>query len=389
MAVPLLDLKAQHASLAEAVERALREVCAAQSFILGPVVERFERRVAEELGVPHAIGVSSGTDALLVSMLSERIGAGDEVITTPFSFFATAGAILRAGARPVFVDIEPSTYNLNPEGVPQAVSPRTRAVLPVHLFGCAADLGPLSDLAREKKLAIIEDAAQAFGTGVPAASGDGRSSAFAGTLGTYGCFSFFPSKNLGGAGDGGLVVCADADRALRVRRLRVHGAPRPHLHEALGGNFRLDALQAAVLEVKLPFVTEWVQARRRKADRYRQLFWQAGLAVEGARFPSAEAPIVLPAAVEGHSYNQFVVRAFDREGLRQELQTRSIGHAVYYPRPLHLQPCLAFLGYGPGAFPHAERAAAEVLALPIYPELAEAQQQEVVSVIADHYASRH
>lgn len=386
MAVPLLDLKAQHASVAEAVERALREVLAAQSFILGPVVERFERRVAEELGVPHAIGVSSGTDALLVSLLSEGVGPGDEVITTPFSFFATAGAILRAGARPVFVDIEPATYNLNPEGAPAAVSPRTRAVLPVHLFGCAADLEPLLVLAREKRLAIIEDAAQAFGTRVPATGGGGRRLPFAGALGTYGCFSFFPSKNLGGAGDGGLVVCADPERALRVRRLRVHGAVRPHLHEVLGGNFRLDALQAAVLEVKLPFAAEWVRARRRNAERYRQLFSQAGLTVEGALFPSCEAPIVLPAAAEGHSYNQFVVRAFDREGLRRALEARGIGHAVYYPRPLHLQPCLAFLGYEPGAFPHAERAAAEVLALPIYPELAEAQQQEVVSVIADHYA---
>lgn len=387
MAVPLLDLKAQHATLAEAVERALHEVLAAQSFILGPVVERFERRVAEELGVPYAIGVSSGTDALYVSLLAEGVGPGDEVVTTPFSFFATAGAILRTGARPIFVDIDPATYNLNPEGVPPLLSPRTRALLPVHLFGCAAHLEPLLELARDRRLALIEDAAQAFGTEVSTAE-DGQRVSFAGTLGTYGCFSFFPSKNLGGAGDGGLVVCADADRALRVRRLRVHGASQPHLHETLGGNFRLDALQAAILEVKLSFVAKWVRARRRKAERYRQLFSEAGLTARGVTFPSAEAPIALPAAVEGHSYNQFVVRAFDREGLRKTLTARGIGHAVYYPRPLHLQPSLAFLGYGPGAFPHAERAAAEVLALPIYPELDEAQQQEVVGVIADHYADR-
>lgn len=379
MAVPFLDLEAEYRPLASAIEQAVRRVFEAQSFVLGPTVERFERSLATELRARHAVGVSSGTDALLVSLLAENIGAGDEVVTTPFTFFATAGSILRVGARPVFVDIEPGSFQMDATQVEGALSPRTRALLPVHLFGGAAPLERLTALAAQRGLTLIEDAAQALGTVV-----DGT--AQAGTVGDYGCFSFFPSKNLGGAGDGGLVVCAREDRAERLRRLRAHGAPEPHRHDEVGGNFRLDALQAAVLEVKLPYLRAWIAARRRNAERYRRLFLDRGLVSSGV--PSREGPLVLPEPQSGHSYNQFVVRAFDRDGLVRHLRSLGVGCAVYYPRPLHLQPALEFLGYRPGAFPEAERAAAEVLALPVFPALSETQAEEVADAVAAYYRPR-
>lgn len=387
MAVPLLDLEAHNAPLRDAIEGALRGVLDANAFILGPAVARFEERIAEALGVPHAVGVSSGTDALLVSLLAAGIGPGDEVVTTPFSFFATVGTILRVGARPVFVDIEPSSFNIDPGSVAAAMTERTRGVVPVHLFGRAAEMEPWLAWSRERSLTVIEDAAQAMGTSVAIPQG-GVPPRPAGTLGDYGCFSFFPSKNLGAAGDGGLVVCREARAAERLRRLRAHGAARPHLHEEVGGNFRLDALQAAILEVKLPHLESWVQRRRANAARYRRLFLEAGVARAEASCPTAEHPLVLPEPAPGHSYNQFVVRARDRDELGRHLGARNIGHAVYYPRPLHLQPALAGLGYAPGAFPEAERAAREVLALPVYPELSEAQACEVVDAVTSFYGRR-
>ncbi len=381
MPVPLLDLAAQFASIQSDVEAAVLGVLREQSFILGPRVERFERVIAQRLGAPHAVGVSSGTDALLLSLLAEGVGPGDEVITTPFSFFATAGAIARVGARPVFVDIEPHTFNMNPARVAGALGPRTRALLPVHLFGRMAPLEPLISLSRERGLVLIEDAAQAIG----ATSESGA----AGCSGDYGCFSFFPSKNLGAVGDGGLVTCGTEARAARLRRLRAHGAPRPHDHQELGGNFRLDALQAAVLEVKLEKLAGWTEARRDNAARYRKLFTDAGLAhFTGAVPPSDACPIVLPEDTPGHVYNQFVVRVARRDQLARYLAEARIGCAVYYPKPLHLQPALAALGHRAGDFPESERAAGEVLALPIYPELNDAQAEEVVDTIRRFYSAK-
>jgi dTDP-4-amino-4,6-dideoxygalactose transaminase len=381
MAVPLLDLAAQYASIQSEVEAAVLAVLREQAFILGPRVERFERAVASYLGVRHTVGVSSGTDALFVSLLAEDVGPGDEVITTPFSFFATTGAIARAGARPVFVDIEPDSFGLDPERALAAVTARTRAILPVHLFGRVAALEAVVPLARERGIPIIEDAAQAIGATCAAGA--------AGTIGDYGCFSFFPSKNLGGAGDGGLVTCDSDERAARLRRLRVHGAPRPHDHQELGGNFRLDALQAAVLEVKLGHLVKWNLARRNNAARYRRLFTEAGLcAPTQAASPSEEYPVVLPEDALGHAYNQFVVRAARRDELQRFLTEARIGCAVYYPRPLHLQPALSGLGHREGDFPVSELAAREVLALPVYPELSDAQAEEVVHRVASFYAAR-
>jgi dTDP-4-amino-4,6-dideoxygalactose transaminase len=381
MAVPLLDLAAQYASIQSEVEAAVLAVLREQAFILGPRVERFERAMASYLGVRHAVGVSSGTDALLISLLAENVGPGDEVITTPFSFFATAGAIARAGARPVFVDIEADSFNLDPVRVEAALTPRTRAILPVHLFGRMAELRAVVPLARERGISIIEDAAQAIGAKCEAGA--------AGTVGDYGCFSFFPSKNLGGAGDGGLVTCESDERAARLRRLRAHGAPRPHDHQELGGNFRLDALQAAVLDVKLGHLTKWTLGRRKNAERYRRLFTDAGLcSTARAASPSDTYPLVLPEDTPGHVYNQFVVRAARRDELLRFLTEARIGSAVYYPRPLHLQPALAELGYREGDFAVSERAASEVLALPVFPELSDEQAEEVVHRVASFYAAR-
>ncbi len=379
MAVPLLDLAAQNQGIEEAIESAALEVLRAQSFILGPRVERFERAMAELVRVPHAVGMSSGSDALIASLMAEDIGVGDEVVTTPFSFFATVGAILRIGATPVFADIEPGSCNIDPLAVERAVGSRTRAILPVHLYGRMADVLPLCELARGCGAVLIEDAAQAIG----ASSDAGR----AGAVGDYGCFSFFPSKNLGGAGDGGLVTCRDAASAERLKRLRAHGASRPHDHEELGGNFRLDALQAAILEVKLSRLAAWTEARRSNAARYRRLFDGADIRLSSDAAVSAECPLMLPEDVPGHVFNQYVVRAHRRDELAAHLGRHGIGHAVYYPRPIHEQPALSRAGITPEHFPEAERAAREVLALPIFPGLTDAQAEEVVGRIAEFYAS--
>ena len=368
MPVPLLDLTRQYAPLREAIRGALDRVCDAQRFILGQEVEVFEAEAARTLGVRHAIGVSSGTDALLVALMALDIGPGDEVILPVFTFFATAGVVARLGARPVFVDIDPVDYCMDPAAVADRVGERTRALLPVHLFGQAADLDRIA--AAAPGIPIIEDCAQAWGADL-----DGRP---VGGIGLAGAFSFFPSKNLGGFGDGGMVTTGDDAFADRLRSLRVHGQSGVYEHASVGGNFRLDALQAAVLGVKLPHVKGWIANRRRNAERYHVLFRQSGL----------DEVVGVPVAVSGrgHTFNQYVIRAPKRDQLRAYLAERGIVAAVYYPLPLHLQPCFAGLGCVAGEFPVAERAAREVLALPVFPELTASEQEEVVEAIAAFYA---
>ena len=377
MAIPLLDLQAQYALIGPEIEAAVQRVLRSQRFILGPVVEEFEAAVARYSSTAHAVGVSSGSDALIAALIAEGIGAGDEVITSPFSFFATASAIHRVGARPVLVDIDPDTFNLDPTQLEAAVTERTRAIIAVHLYGQMAEMDPIMDIARRRSLVVIEDAAQAIG-----AEYNGRR---AGSIGDYGCFSFFPSKNLGGAGDGGMVVCDDAARAERLRMARNHGGRQRYFHEFVGGNFRLDALQAAVLQVKLKYLDAWSAARAQNAARYRELFARSGRVVDAARALLGHGQIVLPceAAVRRHVYNQFVIRVRRRDALRAYLTERGIGCEVYYPRPFHLQECFAYLGLFAGAYPASERASEEVLALPIYPELSATQIETVVAAVLD------
>ena len=371
MNVPLLDLKAQYASIRGEVETAVRDVFESQHFILGPKVKECESALAAYCSAAHAVGVSSGTDALLLALMADGIGPGDEVITSPYTFFASGGSVARLGAKPVFVDIDPVTYNLDPARLEAALTPRTRAIMPVHLYGQMADMAPILALARQRGLVVIEDACQSVG-----AEYEGRR---AGTLGTYGCFSFFPSKNLGGAGDGGAVTTQDSDRAAKLAILRVHGMEPKYYHKWIGGNFRLDALQAAVVSVKLRHLDDWTRARQANAVRYDRLLSEAGLTGRGL--------VSVPRVVTGrHVFNQYVVRAARRDALRTFLQQRGIGTEVYYPLPLHLQECFAYLGYGRGAFPESERAAAETLAVPIYPELTDAQAAWVVESIAEYYA---
>jgi dTDP-4-amino-4,6-dideoxygalactose transaminase len=363
--VPLLDLKAQFAPIRDEVLAAVQRVCESQQFILGPEVEAFEADMAERIGCRHAIGVSSGTDALLVAMMALGIGPGDEVVTSTYSFFATAGCIARLGARPVLVDIDPQTFNIDVEGVRGSLGPRTRAIVPVHLFGQCAELAPLLEISATHGVPLVEDAAQAIG-----ALYRGRQ---AGTFGALGCFSFFPSKNLGAFGDGGLVTTDDDGLAASVRTLRNHGAGRQYFHRIVGGNFRLDALQAAVLRVKAPHLRTWTAARQRNAARYRDLFRAHGLE-EVVRWPTE-------AADRTHIYNQFVIRVPERDRVRAALQARGIATAIYYPVPLHLQECFAGLGYREGELPQAEAAARESLALPIFGELTPEQQEYVVNEI--------
>ena len=365
VAVPLLDLSAQWAEIRDEALAAITRVCDSQRFILGPEVDALERELAQAIGVRHAIGVSSGTDALLVALMALGIGPGDEVVTSTYSFFATAGSIARAGGRPVLVDIDPVSYNLDPAAVRAAITPRTKAIMPVHLYGQCADMDAIGAIAAEAGVPVIEDAAQAIGSEYR-----GRQ---AGTFGLTGCFSFFPSKNLGAFGDAGLVTTSDDAFADRVRLLRVHGAERQYHHRLVGGNFRIDALQAAVLRVKAPRLAAWTEGRRRNAARYRELFAQAGL----------EGRVTLPVEGPGHHhiYNQYVVRMPARDRVKEILAARRVATAIYYPVPFHLQECFAPLGYAPGAFPHAEAAARETLALPVYGELTDAQLSHVVASI--------
>jgi dTDP-4-amino-4,6-dideoxygalactose transaminase len=372
MRVPLLDLKAQFAQVENDVRRQIDDVLRSQHFILGPKVEEFEVRLAEICGVAHAVGVSSGTDALLMALMALDIGPGDEVITTPYSFFATIGGILRLGARPVFVDIEPGTMNMDLDRVVQAVSKRTKAVICVHLFGRPIDIPKVRQALDPLGIPVIEDAAQALG-----AEANGQR---AGALGLTACFSFFPSKNLGGFGDGGAVTTDDAGLAERLRLLRGHGASPKYFHRILGGNFRLDAIQAAVLLAKLPYLAEWTRRREENADTYRREFQKLGLTSRGlVRLP--------PAALPGqrHVYNQYVVSASDRDALAEALRVDGIQTEIYYPQPLHLQECLADAPSARGAFPQAELAAEVALALPIAPETSSEAIAYVVEKTAAFY----
>ena len=365
--VKLLDLDAQYQPLRAEILAAITRVCDSQRFILGPEVDALERELAAHLGVAHAIAISSGTDALLVAMMAMGIGSGDEVITTPFSFFATAGCIARLGARPIFVDIDPVTFNIDPARISDAITSRTRAIMPVHLYGLSADMDPIVEIARDRKIAIIEDAAQAIGATYKSQQ--------AGSFGAAGCFSFFPSKNLGAFGEGGLVTTSDPALATEIRLLRNHGAEPKYFHKRIGGNFRLDALQAAVLRVKLPHLPRWTSMRQANAEHYRALFESAGL-TDRITLPTAPADRV-------HIFNQYVIRVAERGHVRRVLDERGIGTEIYYPVPFHLQECFSSLGYRRGDFPHAEAAADSVLALPIYPELTIEQQGSVVSALAD------
>jgi dTDP-4-amino-4,6-dideoxygalactose transaminase len=367
MKVPLLDLQAQYRPIRDEILAAMTRVADSQRFIMGPEIDALEAELATLLGVEHAIAVSSGTDAVLLPLMALGIGAGDEVITPTYSFFATAGCVSRVGARPVLVDIDPATFNIDPDAVARAITPRTKAIVPVHLFGLSADLDPILDIASRAGIPVIEDAAQAIGATYK--------SRLVGGLGTFGCFSFFPSKNLGAFGDAGLVTTNDAALAKRARLLRTHGMQPKYYHHLIGGNFRMDALQAAVLRVKAPHLAAWTAGRRRNAARYRQLFRKAGL----------DSVITLPIEPPDrrHIFNQFVIRAAERDALKRHLDEQGIGNEIYYPVPFHLQPCFADLGYAPGAFPHAERAANETLAIPIYGELTPEQQARVVSAIGE------
>jgi dTDP-4-amino-4,6-dideoxygalactose transaminase len=385
--VPLLDLKPQYQALKGEILAAIEKVCASQHFILGPAVKELEASTAAYSQCRYGIGVSSGTDALLVALMALDIGPGDEVITTPYTFFATGGTIARTGARPAFCDIDPVTFNLSPAAVlafieqrcerrdggliNRATGGKVKALMPVHLYGQVADMGPFMQMARRFGLRVIEDAAQAIG----AADAQGQR---AGSFGDIGCLSFFPTKNLGAFGDAGLCVANDQAIAERLDILRVHGGKPKYYHAFIGGNFRIDELQAAVLNVKLPHLDAWTAARQRNAQFYDAAFARADLG------KAVETPRVTPGA--RHIYNQYVIRARDRDRLRQHLMASGVGTEIYYPLPLHMQQCFAYLKHTVGDFPNAERAAQETVALPIYPELSEEQLQYVVATIAEFYS---
>jgi dTDP-4-amino-4,6-dideoxygalactose transaminase len=367
MKIPLLDLQPQYRPLRDEILAALTRVCDSQRFIMGPEIEALEEELSALVGVRHAIALSSGTDALLVALMALDIKSGDEVVTTPFSFFATAGEIVRVGARPVLVDIDPITFNIDPDRVAAAITPRTRAIIPVHLYGLSADLDPIMAIASRAGVPVIEDAAQAIGATYKSRK--------VGGIGACGCFSFFPTKNLGAFGDAGLFTTNDDGLARRVRLLRSHGREPKYYHHLVGGNFRMDALQAAVLRVKAPHLNEWTEARRRNARRYLELFGDRGLG-DHLRLP------VEPPGYR-HIFHQFVVRTDKRDALKRRLEECGVGTEIYYPVPFHLQPCFVNLGYHPGDFPHAEDAASRGLALPIYPGLTPEQQEYVVEAIAN------
>lgn len=371
IAVPLLDLQLQYAPLRGAILDAMTRVADSQRFIGGPEIDGFEREIAELLEVEHAVGMSSGTDAILAALMALGVGAGDEVITSTYSFFATAGCIARLGARPVLVDIDPETFNLDTAAAIRAIGPRTKAIIPVHLYGQMADMQPLMEAAAATGVAIIEDACQSIGSKYRDRQ--------AGAWGLAACFSFFPSKNLGAFGDGGLATTNDAAFARELRLMRSHGSEKRYYHQKVGANFRLDALQAAILRIKAPHLAAWTGARRANAAIYRELFAAAGLSDR----------LVVPVERDDcfHIYNHFVIRTPKRDALRAFLETRHIGTEIYYPVPFHLQECFGYLGHTAGDFPEAERASAETLALPIYGELTRPQLAHVVDTIRDFHAS--
>lgn len=395
MKVPLLDLHEQLKPLREEIIAAVTEVIDSTTYIMGPKVEQLEREVADYSGAAHGIGVASGTDALLAVLMTIGVGPGDLVLTTPYTFFATMGCVLRLGARPLFVDIDPVSYNLDPVLMEEALAAdpartaRIKAIIPVHLYGQCADMAGIMAIAERYNIPVVEDAAQAIGAACPMPENGKVVWRRAGSMGVAGCFSFFPSKNLGGVGDGGMITCQDADFAERVRIIRVHGgAPRYH-HGVVGGNFRLDPIQAVVLSIKLAHLDNWHRQRRENAARYRRLFMQSGLLENGlVKLPVAvyEAAAGEAGCQDHHIYNQFVVRVDRRDELRSYLQAGGIGVEVYYPIPLHRQKCLAGMGYEELSYPASEQAAAQTLALPIYPELTAAMQEQVVAGIAAFYA---
>jgi dTDP-4-amino-4,6-dideoxygalactose transaminase len=409
MMVPFFDLGRQHGELRREIEAAVKEVLDSGRFIMGPAVEELERRVAAEVHKQEAVGVSSGTDALLLALMACGVSPGDAVLTTPFSFFATAGVIARLGAVPLLADIDPVTFNLDPAEAEKAIrayldhdpklyplpagnwfpdaerrtpnAERLKAIMPVHLYGQSADLPALNRLARQYRLRVIEDAAQAIGAGIPDPEARGG----------YGdrlvCYSFYPTKNLGGVGDAGMIVTDNPESADKLKKLRVHGAAGRYVHDLVGGNFRLDTLQAAVLLVKLPHLKHWTGRRQKNAETYDRLLTETGLSTRGLVIPPRAVYGKESGGNSGHIYNQYVVRVQDREDLQAFLRDRGVGTEVYYPVPFHLQPCFAYLGYRPGDFPEAEKAGREVLALPIFPELTREEQEYVVEKIAEYYQS--
>ncbi len=410
----MLDLQRQYEQVRAEVLEAVGRVCASQHYVLGPEVEQFEREMADFCGAREAVGCSSGTDALWLALAAAGVQPGDRVLTTPFSFFASASAIVRAGARPVFADIDPATFNLDPRKVAELLrgsNSKLRALLPVHLYGQCAAMDSFQQLAEEFHLTVVEDAAQAIGASWAGATGAGatrdgvtRNARRAGSLGAAAAFSFYPTKNLSAYGEAGLVTTSNPEMAAHMRRLRNHGSSRRYIHEEMGWNSRLDAMQAAILRVKLKYVEGWNEARRQRAATYDRLLAETGLAratapaqsitdqkfairnLQSATAPD-DAPIHLPYSSPRaqHVYHQYVIRAFRRDELREFLTARKIGSEIYYPIPLHLQQCFAYLGYREGDFPEAERAAKEVVALPMFPELTEEEQRWVVKSIADFY----
>ena len=367
MQFPFLDLKAQFATIRDEVMAVVNRVMESQQFIMGPEVSALEEEIKSQVGCKHVFGCASGSDALLLALMALGVGPGDEVITVPFTFVATAGSIARLHAKPVFVDIDSATFNMDPAKLEAAITPRTKAIIPVHLFGLSADLDPILEISKRHGIAVIEDAAQAIGAkykGKPA-----------GSMGTFGCYSFFPSKNLGGAGDGGLITTNDPALAARIKLLREHGSRTRYDYEILGMNSRLDALQAAILRIKLKYLDGWTAGRRRNADRYRQLIQERGLS-NYVRVPACPSYAT-------HIYHQFTIRVCQRDQLKTHLAQHGIPSEIYYPHPLHLQPAFANLGYRPGSMPETVAACREVLSLPIYPELGNQQLQMVVKAIAE------
>lgn len=393
VSVPLLDLKPQYAPLKAEIQAVINEICDSQALILGPKTEAMEQDLAAYCQTEFALGLSSGTDALLIAMMALDIGAGDEVITTPYTFFATAGCVARLGAKAVFVDIDPKTYNIDPAKIEEKISAKTKAIIPVHLYGQCADMEPILDIAQRHNLYVIEDAAQAIGSEYK-----GRR---AGSMGHIGCFSFYPTKNLGAFGDAGAVTSNDPELAQRMKMLRVHGMEPRYYHKYVGGNFRIDAIQSAVVQIKLKYLDEWTAGRQRNAALYNELFLESGLTeVANGQTPRLTLPYLLsetgqytlssgagsPAAGHRHIYNQYILRvSHDRDALRGFLSDHQIGSEIYYPVPLHLQECFAGWGYEAGQFPVSELAAEQTLALPIYPELSEEQIRAVAKTIIKFY----
>ena len=380
MKVPLLDLKAQYKSIKQELDAAVLNVAESQYFILGPEVDKMEKDFCDYLGCKHAIGVSSGTDALLLALMAIDIQPGDEVIVPTYSFFATAGVVSRLNAIPMLTDIDPVTFNIDPEDVKKKITSKTKAIIPVHLYGQSADMESLMRIAKEKNIFVIEDAAQAIGTEYK----DGKC---VGTIGDIGCFSFFPSKNLGGYGDGGLVTTNNDELAHMLRIKRVHGGEQKYYHKVIGGNFRIDALQSAVLRVKLPHLDKWSEKRRNNADYYNELFIKSGLAEETGKINfDGKNQVLLPRAVyknvsglkNYHIYNQYIIRIQKRDELKKYLTENEIGNEIYYPVPFHMQECFTKLNHKTGDFPEAEKASLTSLALPVYPELTKEQQEYVV-----------